>query len=282
MLLLVALAWGQLSLPEGWSWLEDGSLDGLVPDQTGAAAASSDIALVTRSEPLEPWRERARNDMARAVRKLGDLEGFVSADFLLNMQRIKAQDVTTTLYVGPTERDDPAARWVYLSGERVWWRVAWRKGEEFQQVMAWAPKEKLPELAVHLRALEEANELRSDTPALLGRVGICDKTATVSRSSIVRQSRRWTDASRAVERRSEDQPAWKRSAMELAATGMLLRSAESCLSEVGASTGACLVYEGEAIDERSTELEERIAACMDGRERLPVAIGTRLDEVLEL
>ncbi len=282
MLLLVALAWAELSLPSGWTWIEDGSLDGLVPDQTAAAAVARDIGLVLREEPVDPWRQRASGDMARTVRQVGDLEGFVSADFLLSMQRMKAKDVTDTLYQGPTDSTQPVSRWVYVSGEQVWWRLAWREGETFHQVMAWAPRDKLPELSLHMRALEEQSALENSLPALLGRVGGCSNQATISRASAVRQSRRWTDAARAVERRAEGQPEWKRSAGELAATGFLVRAAESCMTEVAASTGACSIYEGEAVDERSVELQERIAACMDGRERLPVALGERLDEVMAL
>jgi hypothetical protein len=282
LLLLVALAWGSLTLPVGWSWIEDGSLDELVPDQTAAAALARDIGLVVREEPVDPWRQRAEGDMARTVRRLGDLEGFVSADFLLSMQRMKAQEVAETLYQGPTDSTDPVSRWVYVSGDQAWWRLAWREGETFHQVMAWAPRDKLPELTQQMRALEEASALKNSRPAMLGRVGGCSTQATISRAATVRQSRRWTDAARAVERRSEGQPSWKRSAAELAATGFLVRAAESCMTEVAASTGACAVYEGEALDERSLELQERIAACMDGRERLPVALGERLDEVFAL
>ena len=137
-----------LALPLGWQWLSDGQLADLVPGQTGAAAVSSEIALVTRAEAAGPWIEGVDPFTAQQV---GDVDAFVSGETLLSRQRQKAGETVRTLYQGPASHPS-VARWVHVTPGTglVWWRLAWRQGEDFQQVMAWAPADRLPELAERL------------------------------------------------------------------------------------------------------------------------------------
>lgn len=248
-------------LPAGWAWLEDGQLDGLVPGQVAAAAASGDVALVVRAESVEPWINRVDPMTARQV---GGADGVVTGDFLLSEQHDRASEITQTLYQGPTTQPG-VARWVYYSGERVWWRVSWRSDDQLEQVLAWAPRTELDALARDMSALEAASSFETPPFRMVG--GRCDESRTLDRRALVEASVRRSDA------RAEGV------AEQLAVDGIVTRAVEICLTSVLPRTGACRAVEGTPSTPADHDLASEVLRCVDGRERLPIRIQERLDEV---
>ena len=260
-----------LALPLGWQWLGEGQLEDLVPGQTGAAARSAEMALVTREEPAAPHIAAVDPFTAQQVQ---DVDGFISGETLLSRQRQKAGDTVKTLYQGASDHPS-VSRWVHITPSTglVWWRLAWRQGDQLQQVMAWAPADELDVLAAAMMELEEGTAWSPSPPMLLVAAGTCDETATVSRNSMIEASARHEDALAAIARREGGMR------LHLAGRAILSRSAESCLTEVAPKMGVCRVYAGEAITERDRDIEGEVARCMDKREKLPVKLAERLDTV---
>ncbi|MCP4807712.1 MAG: hypothetical protein GY913_26995 [Proteobacteria bacterium] len=242
-------------------WLTDGQLDGLVPHQVGAAAATADVALVTRAEAAQPWVDQV-DPLVR--RQVGDVQAFVSGDYLLSRQHARAEETTRTLYQGPATTPG-VARWVYFSGDRVWWRLSWRTGDQIEQVLAWAPADALDRLAEDMSALESDSTFEVDPMLVIG--GACDTTRTVDRRAVVEASVRRADA------RAQTV------AEQLAIDGIVTRAAETCLAQVLPTTGACRVLEGVPVTEADRDLQGQVLRCVDGRARLPLRIQDRLDEV---
>ena len=248
-------------LPAGWVWLADGQLEGLVPHQVGAAAKSSEIALVTRAEDAQGWVDQV-DPLVR--RQVGDVDAFVSGDFLLSRQHARAEETTRTLYQGPSEVPG-VARWVYTSGDRVWWRLAWRSDDRLEQVLAWAPVDGLDDLSQDMRALEGSSTFEVAPMLVVG--GHCDTSRTVDRRAVLEASVRREDA----------RP--QTAAEALAVDGIVTRAIERCLAEVVPRTGACRVYEGTPVTQGDEDLQGEVLRCVDARERLPLRIQERLDEV---
>lgn len=259
-----------LTLPMGWQWVE-GQLDDLVAGQTGAAAHDAQMALVTRAEAAQPYVDAVDPFTAQQV---GDVDGFISGETLLSRQRKKAGDTVKTYFQGASSAPG-VSRWVHLTPGTglVWWRLAWRQGEELQQVMAWAPAEDLDELAVAMVELEEKTAWSVGPKPLLVAAGSCDEEAHVSRVAMVEASARHADSLAAVERRGGAVE------LHLAASAILMRSAESCLTEVAPRMGVCRIYGGEPNTDRDRDIQSEVARCMDKRAQLPVKLGERLDEV---
>jgi len=260
-----------LILPVGWQWLE-GQLEDLVPGQTGVAAVSTKMGLVTREEPAAPWI--AGLDPF-TVAKVQDVDAFVNGDLLLSHQREKAAETVRTVYQGPTEHPG-LNRWVHItpSTGQAWWRLAWKSDDTLHQVMAWAPSEDLDELAKAMLDFESKNAVEAD-PQLLVVGKACDEVATVSRVEVVAGAARSKDAALAAERRGGSVE------LHMSASAILFRAAESCLTEVAPRFSVCRVYEGPAVTERDRNLQTEASKCIDKREPLPGKLAARLDTVAE-
>ena len=269
LLVLLGAGW-RGDLGEGWTWVEGAEL---VEGQT-ARAEGPVGGLVVRPLVLEV-----------EDRKLKEIEvdAALSPDRVARLTQKAQTDALTTLYVGPADGvSSRVGRWVYLDDRGLaWWQIFFREGQDFVQLIAWAPAERFGELAVVMKDVEARVPASGETLLFDGGRQECAHRQ-VDRATVLRDSRRFDEARGAL------RVAWEEgegdphalAMAELRAMGLLYRKTEQCVHAAARSQRACLVHEGPVRGERDRALHDAAVECLDEDDEVAEAVGLAVGRFL--
>lgn len=270
LLVLVGAGW-RGDLGPHWTWSEEGAA--LVEGQT-ARAEGPVGGLVVRPLSLE-LDDKKLDEIS--------VDDALSPDRVARLAQQAQDEELTTLFVGPADGvDHRVGRWVYVDSRDIaWWQVFFREGDDFVQLIAWAPVDRFTEFADLMRAVEGRVPASGETLLFDGGRADC-ALRQVERASIIRDSRRFDEARGAL------RTAWEESSgdvdslamAELRAMGLLYRKSERCVHAAARSQRTCLVHEGAVRGARDAALHAAAVACLDEDDEVSMAVGLAIESLL--